>query len=483
MNKLSFILIGILFAGIFLVSISEVEATHTRTHPEELEIESFTVSGGVGEFFYAVGYVEEYFGPTQQVEIKVCEVEYDKCTDNYDLFRVDVDPDTLFFALRMPEMPIIDDYGTYGVIATYSNAKGDRHHYASEILEITEYPTLPVERVIMKNPRIVDPKDNTLFLDEIRIFDKIAFAADLQQIDYDDITLPTKFFVEVINDVGTTIFKGSTDELDSGWRIHEDFVGVPFDEIPKSAIYPITITATVLWTPETTGTFKALVHVREAIGSGSLLTSVTPIEFEVLLPLESICGEGTAYIEGQCVPICGEGTIFQDGKCVLEEPTLVEEPDIEGDDKQKLEPERETMTTEMQQKSSNGGGCLIATATFGSELAPQVQQLREIRDNFLLQTESGRTFMESFNQFYYSFSPSIADLERENPIFKEAVKLTITPLLSSLSLLNYVDMDSEIEVLGYGISLILLNVGMYFVAPAMIILAIYRKHKPRYDMI
>ena len=115
------------------------------------------------------------------------------------------------------------------------------------------------------------------------------------------------------------------------------------------------------------------------------------------------------------------------------------------------------------------GGCLIATATFGSELAPQVQQLREIRDNSLLQTESGSAFMKSFNQFYYSFSPSIADLERENPVFKEVVKLTITPLLSSLSILNYVDMDSEVEVLGYGISLILLNIGMYFVLPAFVI--------------
>ena len=136
-------------------------------------------------------------------------------------------------------------------------------------------------------------------------------------------------------------------------------------------------------------------------------------------------------------PICGEGTIMKNGQCV---PTSV-----------------------------LGGGCLIATATYGSELAPQVQQLRELRDNSLLQTESGSAFMESFNQFYYSFSPIIADYERENPIFKEAVKLTITPLLSSLSLLNYVDMDSEVEVVGYGISLILLNVGMYFVAPVIVI--------------
>ena len=116
-----------------------------------------------------------------------------------------------------------------------------------------------------------------------------------------------------------------------------------------------------------------------------------------------------------------------------------------------------------------GGGCLIATAAYGSELAPQVQQLRELRDNSLLQTESGTLFMSSFNQFYYSFSPTVADLERENPIFKEFVKIALTPMISSLSILNYVNMDSEISVFGYGISLIMLNVGIYFVAPFMII--------------
>ncbi|MEK0338434.1 MAG: peptidylprolyl isomerase, partial [Nitrosopumilus sp.] len=81
-------------------------------------------------------------------------------------------------------------------------------------------------------------------------------------------------------------------------------------------------------------------------------------------------------------------------------------------------------------------------------------------------------FLNTFNEFYYSFSSTIADYERENPVFKEAVKLVITPMLSTLSILNYVDMDSEAEVLGYGISLILLNVGIYFVAPAIIIIKI-----------
>jgi len=123
------------------------------------------------------------------------------------------------------------------------------------------------------------------------------------------------------------------------------------------------------------------------------------------------------------------------------------------------------------------GGCLIATATFGSEMAPQVQFLREIRDNTVLQTESGTSFMAGFNQFYYSFSPVIADYERENPAFKEAVKITLTPLLTSLTLLQYVDIDSESEMLGYGIAVILLNIGMYFIAPAVLITKIRSFYK------
>ena len=143
-------------------------------------------------------------------------------------------------------------------------------------------------------------------------------------------------------------------------------------------------------------------------------------------------------------PVCGPGTELKNNVCVAE-----------------------------QQK---GGGCLIATAAFGSEMAPQVQFLREIRDNTVLQTQSGTTFMTGFNQFYYSFSPAIADYERENPAFKETVKIAITPMLTSLAILNYVDIDSEEEMLGYGIGIILLNIGMYFIAPAVIIFKI-RKRK------
>ena len=133
--------------------------------------------------------------------------------------------------------------------------------------------------------------------------------------------------------------------------------------------------------------------------------------------------------------------------------------------------ERESITLSSELgKAVNGGGCLIATATYGSEMAPQVQQLRELRDNQLLQTESGTAFMVTFNDIYYSFSPIIADYERENPYFKEAVKLAITPMISSLSLME--NAESESEVLSIGISVIMLNLGMYLGVPAVIVIGI-----------
>ena len=80
--------------------------------------------------------------------------------------------------------------------------------------------------------------------------------------------------------------------------------------------------------------------------------------------------------------------------------------------------------------------------------------------------------MSAFNDMYYSFSPTVADWERQNPAFKELVRTAITPMLSTLSILNYVDINSEQDMLGYGIGIILLNVGMYFVAPAVVILKV-----------
>jgi len=81
--------------------------------------------------------------------------------------------------------------------------------------------------------------------------------------------------------------------------------------------------------------------------------------------------------------------------------------------------------------------------------------------------------MTTFNDFYYSFSPIIADYERENPVFREMAKIAITPMISSLSLME--NANSESEVLSIGISVIALNLGMYLGIPAIVVIGIKRK--------
>ncbi len=176
----------------------------------------------------------------------------------------------------------------------------------------------------------------------------------------------------------------------------------------------------------------------------------------------------------------GEFTIYHDDYDFIEgtmlianhinDYTLKEWTDVSTFTKTGLAvPAKETTSV----KTGNGGGCLIATATYGSEMSQQVQQLRELRDNQLLQTESGTVFIGMFNDIYYSFSPAIADMEREHPMFKEAVKLAITPMISTLSLME--NAESESEVLGVGISVIVLNLGMYIAVPAIIMVGIRKR--------
>ncbi len=181
-------------------------------------------------------------------------------------------------------------------------------------------------------------------------------------------------------------------------------------------------------------TLKFKVPLTAKAGEFDIVTNIEleGQSFSETTSVESVKAEPTSE------PNCGAGTILKDGMCVVDT------------------------------KSSKGGGCLIATATYGSELAPQVQQLREIRDNSLLQTESGMNFMNTFNDVYYSFSPVIADYERENPVFKEMVKIAITPMVTSLSLMEYA--ESETEVLGIGISLIILNTMMYVGIPVLAVM-------------
>jgi peptide/nickel transport system substrate-binding protein len=93
-------------------------------------------------------------------------------------------------------------------------------------------------------------------------------------------------------------------------------------------------------------------------------------------------------------------------------------------------------------------GCLIATATYGSELSPEVQFLRDFRDYQILNTFAGSNFMIAFNAWYYSFSPTVANYIATHEAVKTTMKFVLYPLIGVLHLssASYATLSFEPEV-------------------------------------
>jgi hypothetical protein len=125
--------------------------------------------------------------------------------------------------------------------------------------------------------------------------------------------------------------------------------------------------------------------------------------------------------------------------------------------------------TETPEDNIAPSGCLIATAAFGSELMPQVQFLRDFRDHRILSTTTGSSFMNVFNSWYYSFSPSVADYEREQPWLQIMVKTAIYPLLGILSVAEkgygMADGEGGSVLAGFVASTL---IGMVYLSPAVV---------------
>jgi hypothetical protein len=129
----------------------------------------------------------------------------------------------------------------------------------------------------------------------------------------------------------------------------------------------------------------------------------------------------------------------------------------------------QTGTTPDGETTAQPSGCLIATAAFGSELTPQVQFLRSFRDDRILSTAAGSSFMNVFNSWYYSFSPSVADYEREQTWLQVTVKIAIYPLIG---ILNVAEKGYSVAggeggslVAGFAASSL---IGMVYLSPAAI---------------
>ncbi|MEM1538428.1 MAG: CFI-box-CTERM domain-containing protein [Candidatus Nezhaarchaeales archaeon] len=127
--------------------------------------------------------------------------------------------------------------------------------------------------------------------------------------------------------------------------------------------------------------------------------------------------------------------------------------------------------------------CLIATATYGSELTPEVQLLRGFRDDVVLSTFAGSMFMESFNAWYYSWSPMVAEAIAKSQIIKEAVKIILYPLMGILKgsvtfIYPALSFNPELGIIVTGIVISSL-IGVTYLTPPLTILLIVLKRRSR----
>ena len=319
------------------------------------------------------------------------------------------------------------------------------------------------ELVITLPRSIIDAKVDSEDID----FD--VFIRGMQLVSYDEtitpydrtITIPFKRSNDEMSIVGTHVFSQPAIVQNSGPQTIEQIVQSELDmEMPdgkaKLLIFSNTNWSGAYQTSNVDFTEiigqnndEVIFECNSTLGSqGMFGTKIQKLTQEGYLEMYLIQNQ---QIVSQGSTETNFGEVFLKGNCISSsDPTASTNPGI-----------------------PRGGGCLIATATYGSEMATEVQQLRELRDNQLLQTESGTAFMGTFNDVYYSFSPTIADMEREHPMFKEVVKLAITPMISSLAIME--NANSESEVLGLGLSVIALNLGMYIALPAIVIVGIRKR--------
>lgn len=122
--------------------------------------------------------------------------------------------------------------------------------------------------------------------------------------------------------------------------------------------------------------------------------------------------------------------------------------------------------------SPTAGPCIIATATYGSELAPEVYFLRLFRDRSIQTTFAGSQFMNVFNAWYYSFSPTVAEHVKNNLALRNVAKVALYPLIGILHLAQWsysaLSFAPELAVVAAGLVASSL-IGVVYFAPVVLL--------------
>ena len=251
----------------------------------------------------------------------------------------------------------------------------------------------------------------------------------------------------------------------AGWLLQEPVgenapdvvVLMPGPDLPPSISFTVDNTRGMTLEEITTERMEA---IAPAIESGGL---------EVLSTLDRAVGGRDASLTSAQAPALGGQVRFAEATVVSGERVyVIAYVSTESDHARYMADYNAVLdSVEFAGAAAPGGGCLIATAAYGTELAPAVQRLREAREG-LAGTGPGAAFLSAFNHAYYAFSPAVADLERQSPELRSLVRAASAPMIHALGIVSPAQTDAQFVALGA--LALLAGAGMYAGAPAAAVL-------------
>jgi hypothetical protein len=150
-------------------------------------------------------------------------------------------------------------------------------------------------------------------------------------------------------------------------------------------------------------------------------------------------------------------------------------------------PQTTTAQTTAQQSTptaTSSGRCIIATAAYGSEMAPEVVYMRHVRDGVIGSTSIGKILRDAFNTFYYSWSPPIAAYISGKPALQALFRILLIPISIAVRIADimfHVTGEGNVgSIVGFVLAAVF-TITTYIVLPPLAIARIWKRvHHIRY---
>ena len=124
--------------------------------------------------------------------------------------------------------------------------------------------------------------------------------------------------------------------------------------------------------------------------------------------------------------------------------------------------------------------CIIATVAYGSPMAPEVAYMRHVRDDLIGSTEVGKEIVKAWNAFYYSWSPTVANLAARSDVLKASLRALLTPLVGITRIAGYTFESiaqinrSLASVVAFAVAATL-SIAVYILTPMLCIIRAYKR--------